>query len=158
FRRQVDIWRTLKHPNVLKFHGWCKLDGNVYLVTPWLQAGNVKHFCRAHNLSNVQTLALIRDIVLGLRYIHSKDVVHAALSTKSVLIQPDGTAVIGDFSRAKIVPPENVSSHIADMSDKVTFMRYQAPEELHKPQPMSPEGDIFAWSMASLEIISRGQS
>ncbi|KIO26915.1 hypothetical protein M407DRAFT_73932, partial [Tulasnella calospora MUT 4182] len=157
FRRQVDIWRTLKHPNVLKFHGWCKLDGNVYLVTPWLQAGNVKHFCRAHNLSNVQTLALIRDIALGLRYLHSKDVVHAALSTKSVLIQPDGTAVIGDFSRAKIIPP-GFFMHVAYTSEEATLMRYQAPEEQYEPETMSPEVDIFAWSMVSLEIISRGQS
>ncbi|KIO26907.1 hypothetical protein M407DRAFT_47100, partial [Tulasnella calospora MUT 4182] len=102
FFRQVVIWRTLKHPNVLKFYGWCKLDGKIYLVTPWLQAGNIKHFCRSQKLSNIQTLNMIRDVALGLRYIHSKDVVHATLSTKNILVQPDGTAVIGDFSRAKI--------------------------------------------------------
>ncbi|KAG8928338.1 hypothetical protein FRC01_006093 [Tulasnella sp. 417] len=97
----------------------------------------------------------IRDIALGLQYIHSKGVAHSALSPKNVLIQPDGTAVIGDFSRAKIIPPESGFSHITDMSDECTFMRYQAPEEQRSPRPMSPEGDIFAWSMVSLEIISR---
>lgn len=102
--------------------------------------------------------AEIRDIALGLRYIHSKGVVHAALSPKNVLIQPDGTAVIGDFSRAKIIPPETGFSQITDTSDESTFMRYQAPEELREPRPMSPEGDIYAWSMVSLEIISKGQS
>ncbi|KAG9047181.1 hypothetical protein FS837_002873 [Tulasnella sp. UAMH 9824] len=155
FRRQVDIWRTLKHPNVLKFYGWCKVEGNIHLVTPWLQAGNAKHYCRAQQLSDVQTLNMIRDIALGLRYIHSKGVVHAALSPKNVLIQADGTAVIGDFSRAKIVPPETGFSQITEMSDESTFMRYQAPEEQREPRPMSPEGDIFAWSMVSLEIISK---
>ncbi|KAG8915465.1 hypothetical protein FRC00_004100 [Tulasnella sp. 408] len=123
-----------------------------------MEAGNAKHYCRAQQLSDIQTLNMIRDIALGLRYIHSKGVVHAALSPKNVLIQPDGTAVIGDFSRAKIVPPEYGFSQITDTSDESTFMRYQAPEEQRTPRPMSPEGDIFAWSMVSLEIISKGQS
>ncbi|KAG8937222.1 hypothetical protein FRC00_007046 [Tulasnella sp. 408] len=155
FRRQVDIWRTLKHPNVLKLYGWCKWEGNIYLVTPWLEAGNAKHFCRSQKLSDIQILNMIRDIALGLRYIHSKDVVHAALSPKNVLILPDGTAVIGDFSRAKIVPPERGFSQITDTTDDSTFMRYQAPEEQREPRPMSPKGDIFSWSMVSLEIISK---
>ncbi|KAG8974670.1 hypothetical protein FRC05_007004 [Tulasnella sp. 425] len=100
---------------------------------------------------------VVRDVALGLRYVHSKDVVHAALSPGNVLIRPDGTAAIGDFSGAKIVPANNTSLVRTDTSEEVVFMRYQAPEEHRAPRPMSKQGDIYAWSMVSLEIISGGQ-
>ncbi|KAG8974671.1 hypothetical protein FRC05_007005 [Tulasnella sp. 425] len=96
----------------------------------------------------------VRDVALGLRYVHSKDVVHAALSPGNVLIRPDGTAAIGDFSRAKIVPADNTTLERTDMSEEAALMRYQAPEEHRAPRPMSKQGDIYAWSMVSLEIIS----
>ncbi|KAG8949026.1 hypothetical protein FRC04_009100 [Tulasnella sp. 424] len=154
FSRQVNIWRSLKHPNVLEFYGWCKIRDQMHLVTRWLESGDVRHYRKVSQLSDTAILNLVRDVALGLRYVHSKDVVHAALSPGNVLIRPDGTAAIGDFSGAKIVPANNTSLVRTDTSEEVVFMRYQAPEEHRAPRPMSKQGDIYAWSMVSLEIIS----
>ncbi|KAG8962180.1 hypothetical protein FRC00_010151 [Tulasnella sp. 408] len=98
----------------------------------------------------------VRDILNGLIYIHSKDVVHGSLSPTNVLVKTDGptpTALIGDFSVAKIVQA-NDRLTVTDLRDDRAMIRYQAPEANTGDPEMTPEADVFAWATTSLEIIS----
>lgn len=156
FRRQIDLWRALDHPNVLKLHGWCKIHGDIRLVTPWLESGSVRTFIEREVPSSLERLRLVRDIVNGLIYTHSKDVVHGSLSPTNVLVKTDGstpTALIGDFSVAKIVQA-NDRLAITDLRDESATVRYQAPEVSTRGEGITPEADVFAWATTSLEIIS----
>ncbi|KAG8984389.1 hypothetical protein FRB90_005348 [Tulasnella sp. 427] len=94
----------------------------------------------------------IRDVACGLEYMHKENVVHASLNPGNILINPGGTACIGDFSKAKIVN-DNYGTR-SDPGEETAFMRYQAPEEQLLPRLMRKAGDVFAWSSVSLEILS----
>lgn len=50
FRREADIWTTLRHKNILPFHGMAEsrmADDEIYLVSPWVELGNLARFCAA---------------------------------------------------------------------------------------------------------------
>jgi hypothetical protein len=51
-------------------------------------------------------VAILRDVVEGIRYIHSKRIVHCDLKTGNVMFGQDGKAKIGDFGTAKRLPQE----------------------------------------------------
>ncbi|KAG8893264.1 hypothetical protein FRC01_013693, partial [Tulasnella sp. 417] len=129
-----------------------------HLVTPWIESGNVRKFIERNGPSSIERLRLIRDIVNGLIYVHSKDVVHGSLSPTNVLVKTEGaaaTALIGDFSLAKIVRP-NDRVAVTDIRDESATLRFQAPEvNIGTEGPgIRPEADVFAWSTTSVEIIS----
>ncbi|KIO27073.1 hypothetical protein M407DRAFT_23616 [Tulasnella calospora MUT 4182] len=48
FKRQVNIWRTLNHPNILRLLGVCEFDKNrpPYLISQWMKYGNVKQYLK----------------------------------------------------------------------------------------------------------------
>lgn len=153
---------------------------NSRLVTPWLESGSVRTFIEREVPSSLERLRLVtrpllisldvlqlttpfsnkvRDIVNGLIYTHSKDVVHGSLSPTNVLVKTDGstpTALIGDFSVAKIVQA-NDRLAITDLRDESATVRYQAPEVSTRGEGITPEADVFAWATTSLEIISGGK-
>ncbi|KAG8892401.1 hypothetical protein FRB99_002734, partial [Tulasnella sp. 403] len=48
FLREANTWRAMQHPNVLRFLGACKIDGSIYLVSPYMRNGTVVTFIRNH--------------------------------------------------------------------------------------------------------------
>ncbi|KAG8990604.1 hypothetical protein FRB93_003151 [Tulasnella sp. JGI-2019a] len=44
FMREARIWSYLKHINVLPFHGLVELSGETYLVSPWMEHGDLSKF------------------------------------------------------------------------------------------------------------------
>ncbi len=51
--RQVDLWRSISHPNILKLYGICSFDIGpnppIYFVSPWMKvcasdAGDILRF------------------------------------------------------------------------------------------------------------------
>ncbi|KAG8938478.1 hypothetical protein FRC00_000086, partial [Tulasnella sp. 408] len=84
---------------------------------------------------------------------------HGSLSPTNVLVKTDGptpTALIGDFSVAKIVQA-NDRLTVTDLRDDRAMIRYQAPEANSGDPEMTPEADVFAWATTSLEVISGGK-
>ncbi|KAI0303379.1 hypothetical protein B0F90DRAFT_1816200 [Multifurca ochricompacta] len=44
FKRQVEIWRTLRHPNILQLLGIAYIGDFVYSVSPYMEFGNVMRY------------------------------------------------------------------------------------------------------------------
>lgn len=65
-RKDAQVWETLRHRNVLPFLGVINLRGEVYLVSPWMDYGDVATFTAKRQAY----LQLPRDSV------HRKDYPH----------------------------------------------------------------------------------
>ncbi|KAG2743554.1 kinase-like protein [Suillus brevipes Sb2] len=71
FRRELGIWKRLRHSNILKFMGTASDFGDsVALVAPWMANGTLTSFLDQNNktLRLHDRLLLLRDIAAGLRY------------------------------------------------------------------------------------------
>jgi len=150
FHRQVDIWRTLSDAHVLKLHGWCVIGEDLYLVSPWMINGDICSYLRRRSYKPEDYISLLRDILLGLKYLHSQKILHGSLQPSNILIDDDGSAVLSDFALAKEITPEAVDSRSTTSTKQ---LRYQAPE-VDQKTPRSVAGDIYSWAMAALEIVS----
>lgn len=94
------------------------------------------------------------DILQGLKYLHSVDILHGALQPSNILIDKGKYAVLSDFALAKEVSPDSMNTF---SNASAHHLRYQAPE-VDDTTAMSIAGDVWAWAMTSLEIVSGRES
>ncbi|KAG8925978.1 hypothetical protein FRC02_009291 [Tulasnella sp. 418] len=98
--REVKLWHSLSHPNIIPLCGF-KTGTDPWLVMPWYENGDaLTWLMRNPKASKTRVLA---ETAEALKYLHSKDIVHADLKANNVLIKDDGHAVLCDFGVAKIV-------------------------------------------------------
>ncbi|KAK2464987.1 hypothetical protein APHAL10511_003063 [Amanita phalloides] len=162
--REASVWHSLKHPNVLEFLGIARNFGpSVALVAPYCANGHATKYLDDYPQAN--RLHLILGVAKGIEYLHSKNVIHGDIKGHNVLVADDGTALLCDFGRSRIINHRGFTTLFA------AAVRYLAPELIVKgaevpgideeidesfdPQEfMSKESDVYAFSMVGVEILS----
>ncbi|KAG1821623.1 kinase-like domain-containing protein [Suillus subaureus] len=107
FRRELGIWKRLRHSNILKLMGATSDFGpSVALVAPWINNGTLTSFLHRNN----QTLKLrdrllllhsrvyyvvrkLRDIVAGLHYLHTFSLTEDGQTDLNPVVHGDLTGV-----------------------------------------------------------------
>lgn len=111
FLREVAVLRSLQHENVLRFIGVLYRDKRLHLVTEYVSGGSLRALLHdsAEPLPWLQRLRLARDIAAGMRYLHSRDIVHRDLNSHNCLVKEDRTVVVADFGLARIMSDQGVA-------------------------------------------------
>ncbi|KAI9137202.1 kinase-like domain-containing protein, partial [Paraphysoderma sedebokerense] len=92
-----------------------------------------------------RTWHVLLDIISGLNYMHSLDIVHLDLKPANLLVSDDGNLKIADFGLSTKSPTFNDDDRDGDN-------RYLAPE-IYRQQYDKP-ADIFSLGLIMLEIIT----
>jgi len=106
--REVVLLRQLQHPNlvhiieILEPSDLQNFD-SLYVVLEYAQSDLKKLFKSPIHLEMIHIQTLIYNILLGLKYIHSADVLHRDLKPANVLINEDCSVRICDFGLARSV-------------------------------------------------------
>ena len=85
FVHEVEIWKTLLHPNVLELFGASSTSGEPpwFFVSPYMKHGNlVKYLKTVEPHSHLNLLKMIYEVVLGMAYLHGRDVLHGDLKVR----------------------------------------------------------------------------
>jgi len=149
----AEAWIRLKHPNVLPFYGISNDFGYLpALIVEYCENGNVVEFLKDKEPKPDFVLHLIRGIAHGLKYLHSKDIVHGDLRGSNVMISNNGVPYLTDFGIVFIIDHnEFTTSKIAGPA------RWTAPESLDPPEaedacPYTKESDTYAFAMTAVEV------
>lgn len=82
FVHEVEIWKTLSHPNVLELFGASSTTGEPpwFFVSPYMKHGSlVKYLKNVDPNSPVNLLKMIYEVGLGMAYLHERGVLHGDL-------------------------------------------------------------------------------
>ncbi|KAJ7840796.1 kinase-like domain-containing protein [Mycena olivaceomarginata] len=151
-RNEIDIWSTLRHPNIVQFFGANTLDDKPFIVMPYVEY-NAKEFLRER--PTFEPLYILRDISLGLEYLHSRKICHGDLKAINVLVENSGRALLCDFGLARLK---------ADASTRTISTALEAPQIQGSRNWMAPEllngsryrfpSDVYAFSMTLYELYT----
>ncbi|KAJ7585696.1 kinase-like domain-containing protein [Mycena floridula] len=100
-KKEATVWLRLRHPNIAEFHGVCLVEDRPALVSSWYSNGTASQYLITQDVPT--KLAIIKDIALGIQYLHSQNIVHGDIKGNNVLITADGTAVVTDFGLSRIL-------------------------------------------------------
>ncbi|KAJ7164069.1 kinase-like domain-containing protein [Mycena filopes] len=150
-RREIDLWSTLRHPHILQFLGANTLDNKPFIVMPYLPY-NARDFLRAR--PECDPLPILRDISLGLQYLHSRKICHGDLKAINVLVESSGKALLCDFGLARL--RADIASRTratVDASEMLGSRNWMAPELLTGARYRVP-ADVYAFGMTLYELYT----
>lgn len=119
---------------------------NLYLVMDLLTGGDLRyHICHKKKFSEEQTKFFIACVLLGLEYIHSKNVIHRDIKPENLVCDDKGYIAITDFGVAK----KNMKDNSSETSGTPGYM---APEVLCAQNHSFPV-DFFALGVMGYEFM-----
>lgn len=103
-KREIDLLRELKHPNIVQYLGSNSDEVHLNIFLEYVAGGSV-----ATMLVNYGSLPeplisnFVRQILNGLAYLHSKDIIHRDIKGANILVDNHGSVKISDFGISKRV-------------------------------------------------------
>lgn len=103
-QQEVTIHYRLKHPSILELYTFFEDANYVYLVLELCHNGELQKFLKTntenHCLSEIEASNVIRQVVEGLQYLHSHNILHRDMSLSNLLLTQDMQVKIADFGLA----------------------------------------------------------
>lgn len=173
FRRELDIFRQLKHRNLVQFIQHGEAEGRFYFVFEFVDGMDLAQFLkmRGKPLSIAEALPLWRDILDGLAYAHGvqltlqnaqgeqkivRGIVHRNLKPQSILLARQGDTwvpKITDFGLAKSFESAGLTD-ITVPGDVLGTPIYWPREQITHYRHLNPATDVFSIAAVFYEMLT----
>jgi len=162
FLREIQLLLSLDHPNIISILKYGHWNGVPYLVTEHIEGDSLAERIRANGpLRVADALRYALQAANGLRYAHSKSIIHRDLSPANLLVDPDEMVRIIDLGLAKALRGR-ASAHALreDLTpDGIAAgtRPYMSPEQLEGLSNADERSDVYSLG-ATLAYLLTGSA
>ncbi|XP_073122638.1 uncharacterized protein [Henckelia pumila] len=152
YKKEIDIMRRLRHPNVLLFMGAACSREKLAIVTEYLPRGSL--FKTLHkskqSLDIRRRLRMAIDVARGMNYLHHRNppIVHRDLKSSNLLVDKSWTVKVGDFGLSKL----KNTTFLTAKSGRGT-PQWMAPEVLRN-EPSTEKSDVYSFGVILWELMT----
>lgn len=157
--REIILLRQFDHENVIKLHGLLVPTGDissfddVYLVTELMDTDLNAILRSSQNLEDQHCQYFLYQILRGLKYLHSANVLHRDLKPSNILLSRNCDLKICDFGLARFMgQPDDTKSFATEY---VATRWYRAPEVILSWTEYTQAMDIWSVGCIFAEILLR---
>lgn len=163
--REVKALATLNHPNIVHYYScWDGLDYDpeksinfsrpktrcLFIQMEYCDKGTLEQWIdkrRGKEPDKDLALEFFQQIVTGVHYIHSKDLIHRDLKPGNIFLVTMNQIKIGDFGLVTYLKNDEMRT------SKKGTRRYMSPEQLSSVKDYGSEVDIYALGLILAELI-----
>lgn len=154
--REIKILTRFKHENVIDIRDILRADSidqmkDVYIVQCLMDTDLYK-LLKTQKLSNDHICYFLYQILRGLKYIHSANVLHRDLKPSNLLLNTTCDLKICDFGLARVADPEH--DHTGFLTEYVATRWYRAPEIMLNSKGYTKSIDIWSVGCILAEMLS----
>jgi serine/threonine protein kinase len=155
FLREVETLARLNHPCVLRICSWTPPIGRecAEIRTALAENGSLKsvlekvgHGAQFAFWNPTGQGILICGIALGMRFVHSKGIIHGDLKPSNILLNGRGEALISDFGSSRF--------ESNDCTGEDGSVSYAAPELFQEGAIHTRQADVFTFGLLMYEILT----
>lgn len=132
------------------------LESPVQLVVEFMANGTLLQLLRSHSsISSQQQFWMTKDVVEGMMFIHSQQILHRDLKSTNILMDDTYRCTICDFNLSTPSFSALSSAMKSSVQADVGTLAYRAPETFGFKPKYSKASDIFSFAIVLWEILTR---
>eukprot|EP00727_Mastigamoeba_balamuthi_P002679 m51a1_g12408 putative serine threonine kinase (1142) ;mRNA; r:705131-710141 len=145
--KEIALLSEIRHPNVLLFMGACMEPHNMFIVTEWMDMGNLRQVISSSSqLEKQRGIAILTSICSALTYLHLCNIVHRDLKSSNILLSKRMDVKLSDFGLAAVKTANKTSTLCGTIA-------WMAPEVLSSAT-YSEASDVYSFGVVMNEILS----
>lgn len=154
--REIKILTRFRHENIIDIRDILRVPSieqmkDVYIVQCLMETDLYK-LLKTQRLSNDHICYFLYQILRGLKYIHSANVLHRDLKPSNLLLNTTCDLKICDFGLARVADPEH--DHTGFLTEYVATRWYRAPEIMLNSKGYTKSIDIWSVGCILAEMLS----
>lgn len=154
FKRFIQEYETLNmlnHPSILKTYGmFFGCENSPPSVLLEYCPSSISQMIKNNAYSHAKLVCSIYEIAEGMRYIHSKKVIHCDLKPANILISADGKIRNSDFGISKLIQPG------ASISSLQGTIKFSAPEIIREGKNYTEKVDVYSFGVLLFFLLDSG--
>ena len=151
FVREIELARSLAHPNIVAVHDVGSENGRLYFTMEYLDGVTLREMLRRRGrLTLKQAAWTLNGISEALAYAHGKGIVHRDLSPENVMILRDHSVRLLDFGIARAMHRPLMTAPGKAMGKAY----YIAPEQRRDASSVDGRADLYALGVMFYEMLS----
>jgi len=149
-KSEIKTMKLIKNDNVLELFCSFVENTNLWLIMPLMDMGSAISFVKKNKctLSEPIIAYIIKNVLLGLEYIHQENFIHRDVKGGNILINSDGTIVLSDFGVSAYLDVHECKSHNTFVGSPL----WMAPEVI-KRENYDNKIDIWSLGITTLELF-----
>jgi serine/threonine protein kinase/dipeptidyl aminopeptidase/acylaminoacyl peptidase len=153
FRRERQFLASLDHPKVARLiDGGVTETGLPYLVMEFVGGLTIDLFCDAHQLDTRGRIALMRQVLDALTYVHGRQVIHRDVKPSNILVDDSGNVKLLDFGTARLVDA-TAEAALTKTGVFAFTPEYASPEQM-RGEPVAVASDLYSTGVLLYRLLT----
>jgi len=155
FENEAKIIAQLDHPNIITVYEYGHHSNIRYIVEKYLSGGALTASIKEEKIfSKNDTISIIKDVLKGLKYAHSREVIHRDLKPDNIILSQDNVPVITDFGIAKMMSKKEGHHTVqTNLDSYLGTPEFVSPEQA-KSKPLDKRTDIYSVGVIMYYMIT----
>ncbi|KAL2001054.1 hypothetical protein VTN02DRAFT_2291 [Thermoascus thermophilus] len=103
-KHEIELLQGLQHPNIVQYLGTSADEQYLNIFLEYVPGGSIAEMLKQYNTFQEPLIKnFVRQILAGLSYLHSRDIIHRDIKGANILVDNKGGIKISDFGISKRV-------------------------------------------------------
>ncbi len=143
----------MDHPGLVKIYDVVIDEDDKYMVMQYIEGETLRTYIdRVGTISPDRVIAITKQILKALTFVHAKGVVHRDVKPQNILILKNGDVVLTDFGIAKNSENEETEKK-SDDSKTVGTIYYVSPEQAEN-EKVDARSDLYSLGVTVFEMLT----
>ncbi len=152
FFREARITAQLDHPNIIRVIESNYSAGICYIVTEYIDGGDLRGLMRNPKLTLRRKLQVINKAIDALDYAHQQGIVHRDIKPSNILVTKNLEPKLGDFGIATALWGQE--SRLTRTTETMGTMDYISPEQKESSKSVDFRADIYSMGVILYETVT----
>ena len=149
---EIDLLKRLKHDHIVKYIEFVSTESHLNIVLEYVEIGSFDRIVKSIGPIQEELLTFyIKQILLGLKYLHSQGIVHRDIKGANILFTKKGIVKLADFGVAAKLTEAGRDNQV------VGSAYWMAPEVIEMKGQISAACDIWSLGCTVIELLTGQQ-